>query len=78
LQFDFNHHRLSHKYINFFSKGNSVAFWLTKTSPGYKKKFLHPRREERCRRIKHTMRKLDAKDKVDIIEKKATFTHRNY
>jgi hypothetical protein len=26
-----------------------------------KKKFLHPRREERCRRIKHTMRKLESK-----------------
>jgi len=36
----------------------------------YKKKFLHPRREERCRRIKHTMRKLDAKISLRLSEKK--------
>jgi hypothetical protein len=34
------------------------------------KKFLHPRREERCRRIKHTMRKLDVKIKRGVEKKK--------
>ena len=34
------------------------------------KRFLHPRREKRCRRIKHTMRKLDSKIRLTFPEKK--------